>query len=91
MSIRRFTRLTNAFSRKLANHTLSGVLHYMHYNFCGIHKSLRVTPPMAAGVTDRVWTMDDVAALIAPQEEAAAKRDRKRSVRLNGNCHSPIW
>jgi DDE superfamily endonuclease len=57
MSIRRFTRLTNAFSKKLENHTLSVVLHYMHYNFCQIHKSLRVTPAMAAGVTDRVWTM----------------------------------
>jgi hypothetical protein len=49
-------------------------LHYMHYNFCRIHKTLRVTPAMAAGVTDRVWSMDDVAALIAAQEPATAKR-----------------
>ena len=54
MSIRRFTRLTNAFSKKLENHALSVALHYMHYNFCRIHKTLRVTPAMAAGVTDRV-------------------------------------
>lgn len=73
MSIRRFTRLTNAFSKKLENHALSVALHYMHYNFCRIHKSLRVTPAMAAGVTDRVWDMSDVAALIAAQE-APAKR-----------------
>jgi hypothetical protein len=46
----------------------------MHYNFCRIQKSLRATPAMAAGVTDRAWTMEDVAALIAAQEEAPAKR-----------------
>ncbi|HLY05837.1 MAG TPA: IS1 family transposase [Rhizomicrobium sp.] len=74
MSIRRFTRLTNAFSKKLENHALSVALHYMHYNFCRIHKTLRVTPAMAAGVTDRVWDMTDVAALIAAQEAPVAKR-----------------
>ena len=68
------TRLTNAFSKKLENHALSVALHYMHYNFCRIHKSLRVTPAMAAGITDRVWTMDDVAALLAAQEAAITKR-----------------
>jgi hypothetical protein len=55
MSIRRFTRLTNALSKKLENHALSVALHYMHYNFCRIHKSLRVTAEMAAGVTHRLW------------------------------------
>ena len=74
MSIRRFTRLTNAFSKKLENHALSVALHYMHYNFCRIHKTLRVTPAMAAGVTDRVWDMTDIAALIAAQEAPVAKR-----------------
>jgi hypothetical protein len=74
MSIRRFTRLTNAFSKKLENHALSVALHYMHYNFCRIHKSLRVTPAMAAGVTDQVWDMSDIAALIAAQEAPVAKR-----------------
>jgi len=74
MSIRRFTRLTNAFSKKVENHTLSVAIHYMHYNFCRIHKSLRVTPAMAAGVTDRLWDMTDVAALIAAQEAPVAKR-----------------
>jgi hypothetical protein len=74
MSIRRFTRLTNAFSKKLENHALSVALHYMHYNFCRIHKTLRVTPAMAAGVTDRVWDMTDVAAMIAAQETPVAKR-----------------
>jgi len=51
-----------------------GALHYMHYNFCRIHKTLRVTPAMAAGVTDRVWDMNEVAALIAAQEAPVAKR-----------------
>ena len=73
MSIRRFTRLTNAFSKKLENHSLAIALHYMHYNFCRIHKTLRVTPAMAAGVADRVWDVKDIAALIATQE-APAKR-----------------
>lgn len=74
MNIRRFARLTNAFSKKLENHALSIALHYMNYNFCRIHKTLRVTPAMAAGVTDRVWDMYDVAALIAAQEAPVAKR-----------------
>jgi IS1 family transposase len=74
MSIRRFTRLTNAFSKKLENHELAVALHYMHYNFCRVHKTLRVTPAMAAGVTDRVWDMTDIAALIAAQEAPIAKR-----------------
>ena len=60
MSSRRFTRLTNAFSKKVENHALSVALHYMHYNFCRIHKTLRVTPAMAAGVTDRLWEIGDI-------------------------------
>jgi IS1 family transposase len=57
MSMRRFTRLTNAFSKKVENHALSVALHYMHYNFCRIHKTLRITPAMAAGVTDKLWSI----------------------------------
>jgi len=72
--MRRFTRLTNAFSKKVENHALSVALHYMHYNICRIHKSLRVTPAMAAGVTDHVWDMTEIAALIAAQEAPMAKR-----------------
>jgi hypothetical protein len=82
MRIRRFTRLTNAFSKKLENHGLSVALHYMHYNFCRIHKSLRVTPAMAAGVTDRLWSADDIAGLMEAAEPAAGKRGpyKKRAV-----------
>src|SRR6266481_2624574 len=74
MSIRRFTRLTNAFSKKLENHSLSVALHYMHYNFCRIHKTLRITPAMAAGVTDRLWSADDIAALVEAAEPVPGKR-----------------
>jgi IS1 family transposase len=74
MSIRRFTRLTNAFSKKLENHALSVALHYFNYNFCRIHKTLRVTPAMAAGVVDRVMDMNDLATMIAAQEAPVAKR-----------------
>lgn len=72
MSIRRFTRLTNAFSKKIENHALSVALHYMHYNFCRIHKTLRVTPAMAAGVTGHVWTVDEIVSLME-QTEAISK------------------
>jgi hypothetical protein len=68
MSIRRFTRLTNAFSKKLENHALSVALHYMHYNFCRIHKTLRITPAMAAGVTDRLWSIGDIVKVLEDWE-----------------------
>jgi len=64
MSSRRFTRLTNAFSKKTENHAHAVALHYMHYNYCRIHQTLRVTPAMEAGLTDHVWTMDELIALL---------------------------
>jgi IS1 family transposase len=64
MKMRRFTRLTNAFSKKAENHMWAIALHYMHYNFCRIHQTLRVTPAMAAGVTDHVWDISEIAALL---------------------------
>jgi IS1 family transposase len=64
MNMRRFTRLTNAFSKKVENHFWAIALHYMYYNFCRIHQTLRLTPAMAAGVTDRVWDVSDIAALL---------------------------
>lgn len=60
MSIRRFGRKTNAFSKKIENHDFAVALHFMHYNFCRIHKTLRITPAMAAGLTDRVWDIEDL-------------------------------
>ena len=64
MSMRRFTRLTNAFSKKVENHEHSIAIHYMYYNFCRIHGSLRVTPAMEAGVADHVWSLEEVVALL---------------------------
>jgi hypothetical protein len=72
MSMRRFTRLTNAFSKKLDNHMHALALYFAFYNFTRIHKTLKVTPAMAAGITDRLWSMEDIAALA--ERPAPAKR-----------------
>ena len=64
MGMRRFTRLTNAFSKKLANHEAAVALHMMHYNFVRIHQSLRVTPALAAGVAKKLWEISDIVALL---------------------------
>jgi IS1 family transposase len=63
MGMRRFTRLTNAFSKKLANHGHAVAIHFLHYNFARVHKSLRVTPAMEAGLTDHVWSLEEIALL----------------------------
>ena len=63
MHMRRFTRLTNAFSKKVENHACAVALHYMFYNFARIHKSLRVTPAMQAGVSDHIWSLEEIAKL----------------------------
>jgi IS1 family transposase len=64
MSMRRFTRLTNGFSKKVENHAHAISLHYMYYNFCRIHQTLRVTPAMEAGVTDHVWEIEEILSLL---------------------------
>lgn len=60
MSMRRFTRLTNGFSKKVENHIAAIAIHYLHYNFCRVHQSLRVTPAMEAGVSDHVWSVEEL-------------------------------
>jgi hypothetical protein len=70
--MRRFTRLTNAFSKKIENHACAVALHSMYYNFVRLHQTLRVSPAMAAGVTDRLWEMVDVIDVL----DAFAKRKR---------------
>ena len=82
MHMRRFTRLTNAFSKKLENHVAAVSLHFMYYNFVRIHQTLRVTPAMAAGVTDRVWEISVVIGLL---QENQAERRATRSERMLSN------
>jgi len=62
--MRRFTRLTNAFSKKVENHAHAIALHFMYYNFVRIHKTLRVTPAMQAGLTKKLWSIEDLAKLL---------------------------
>lgn len=66
MHNRRYTRRTNAFSKKIENHKLSVALHFMYYNFVRVHQTLRVTPAMEAGITDRIWTVEDMVKLTYP-------------------------
>lgn len=68
MSLRRFTRLTNAFSKKVDNLKAAVALHFMHYNFARIHQTLRVTPAMEAGVTDHVWSLEEIVGLLEAEE-----------------------
>ena len=65
MSMCRFTRLTNGFSKKLENLEHAVAFHYMHYNFCRIHQTLRVTPAMEAGVADHVWSLEEIIASLS--------------------------
>jgi hypothetical protein len=74
MSMRRFTRLTNGFSKKLENHSHQVALYFMHYNFCRVHKTLRVTPAMEAGLTNTVWTIEDLCGLI-PEKKPIQRID----------------
>ena len=77
MSIRRFTRLTNAFSKKVENHEAAVALHFMHYNFCRVHQTLRVTPAMEAGIANHVWSIEELVALM-PEPEAKKRGPYKK-------------
>lgn len=70
MQMRRFTRLTNGFSKKLDSHRLAVAVHFVHYNFARIHQTLRVTPAMEAGLTDHVWSLAEIVGLLEAQEVA---------------------
>jgi hypothetical protein len=70
MHMRRFTRLTNAFSKKVENHAAAIALHTMYYNFVRVHQTLRVTPAMVAGVTDKLWEVSDIVAMLEQWELA---------------------
>lgn len=72
--MRRFTRLTTTFSKKVENHASTVALHMMYYNFVRIHKTLRITPAMAAGVADKLWEIADIAKLVEDAETGPKKR-----------------
>ncbi len=87
MHMRRFTRLTNAFSKKVENHAYAVALHMMYYNFVRIHKTLRVTPAMAAGVSDKLWEIGDIAKLVEYAEGPAKKRGQYNKRQSLGDEH----
>ncbi len=74
MGMRRFTRLTNAFSKKVENHMHAISIYFMHYNFVRIHQTLRCTPAMEAGVTDRLWNLEDMVAVVDDWELVQSAR-----------------
>lgn len=84
MGMRRFTRLTNGFSKKVENHGHAVALHFMHYNFCRVHKTLRVTPAMEAGIADHVWSIAELIALVKPRKvnQTAAKKAAENAMVL---------
>src|SRR5438270_11468630 len=81
MSMRRFTRLTNAFSKKIQNHAAMVAIHAVHYNFARIHKTLRITPSMAAGLSDHVWSLEEIVLMADSYMPKLGKRGpyRKRA------------
>src|SRR6266481_3029675 len=72
MQMRRFTRLTNAFSKRIENHMYSVALFHVHHNFARVHQTLRVTPAMAAGLSQHVWSIQDIVSLPTSTNAAAA-------------------
>ncbi len=71
MQIRRFTRLTNGHSKKIENHGYATAIHFVFYNFCRVHQTLRVTPAMAGGLADHVWSLEELIGLLEKREQAA--------------------
>jgi hypothetical protein len=74
MQMRRFTRLTNAFSKKFDDHCHALALYFVWYNFVKIHKAHKLTPAMAAGITDKLWSVEDIVALVEASEPKPGKR-----------------
>jgi hypothetical protein len=74
MSVRRFTRETNGFSKRLEFHCYALALHFVHYNYVRVHLSLRMPPAMAAGISDRLWSMDDIVVLVDARNGPPRKR-----------------
>ena len=84
MSMRRFTRLTNAFSKKLENHAHTVALHMFHHNFCRLHEGIKGTPAMKAGITHRLWEITDIVKLV---DEAAPPPKKQGSYKKRENSN----
>jgi len=72
MGMRRFTRLTNGFSKKIDNHIAAVAIYFMHYNFCRVHQTLRVTPAMEAGIADHIWSIEEMVGLLTTETKEVA-------------------
>jgi hypothetical protein len=83
-TMRRYTRLSNGFSRKLENHAAATALNYFAYNFIKIHRTLRVTPAMAADVTDRLWDVSDDLVALWESYERRAEEQRRGGMQFPG-------
>lgn len=87
MGMRRFTRLTNGFSKKIENLAHAVALHFMYYNFVRIHKTLKTAPAMAAGISNTLWSMNDIVALIdvkeSMQDRSRGKYNTKNQISIN--------
>ena len=82
MSIRRFTRLTNTFSKKIENHAAAVALWFTYYNFCRVHSSLRVTPPMESGISDHVWSVEELCDLLPENHKIGVQTDNALVVKV---------
>ena len=82
MGMRRFTRLTNGFSKKIENHIAMVAIHAVYYNFARIHKTLRITPAMAAGLSDHVWSLEEIVQMADGLMAKSAKRGPYKKRRL---------
>jgi hypothetical protein len=90
MHMRRFTRLTNAFSKRIEHHIAAISLHFMYYNFVRIHQTLRITPAMAAGVTDHVWEISDIVKLLDERRERRIAEGRGNSKKAAERSYNPF-
>lgn len=91
MGMRRFTRLTNGFSKKAENHCHAIALYFMYYNFARVHQTLRVTPAMQAGLSDRIWSVEEICALVKVKKPvSSAKREHAMILRALGELPKAV-
>ena len=91
--MRRFTRLTNGFSKKYENHCYMLAIYFLYYNFGRIHQTLRVTPAMEAGLCDHVWTIEEICNLVAPKKAVYDTNGLEKAMllkALDGKSKQPV-